>query len=133
MTARVILAKVASQLGQSIVIENVGGAGGTIGSATVARAQPDGYTLLYGNTSTLAIAPSVSVSLSYDPQKSFVAVALVSKAANALFVNPKLPVRSTAELVPYARANPGKINYSSPGFGTPNRARGRAFLSQRPE
>ena len=130
VTARIILAKVASQLDQSIVIENIGGAGGTIGSAAVARAKPDGYTLLYGNTSTLAIAPSVYSKLSYDPQKSFVAVAMVSKAANALFANPSLPVNSAAELVAYARANSGKMNYSSPGIGTPNQLAAELFIAK---
>lgn len=130
VTARLIANKIAGPLGQSIVVENIGGAGGTIGSANVARAKADGYNLLFGSTSTLAIAPAVNSKLSYDPQKSFTAVALVATAPHFLFVNPKLGIRSTAELIAYARANPDKFNFASPGIGTPNHLAAELFLSK---
>jgi tripartite-type tricarboxylate transporter receptor subunit TctC len=130
VTARLIAAKMSDSLGKSLVVENIGGAGGTIGSGNVARAEPNGYVLLYGSTSTLAIAPSVYGKLSYDPLTSFVAVGLVATAPHILFVNPNLPVRSTEDLIAYAKANPGKLNYASPGLGTPNHLAAELFKSK---
>jgi tripartite-type tricarboxylate transporter receptor subunit TctC len=106
-------------LGQSFVVENRGGAGGTIGARLAAQAEPDGYTLMYANTSTLSINPAVYRNLDYDPAKVFVPVALVGTSSNLVVVNPALPIKSIAELIAYGKANPGKLAYSSPGVGTP--------------
>jgi tripartite-type tricarboxylate transporter receptor subunit TctC len=106
-------------LGQSFVVENRGGAGGSIGARLAAQAEPDGYTLLFANTSTLSINPAVYRNLDYDPAKVFVPVALVGTTSNLVVVNPALPVKSIAELIAYGNANPGKLAYSSPGVGTP--------------
>jgi tripartite-type tricarboxylate transporter receptor subunit TctC len=115
-------ARLASQilppkLGQPIVVENRPGAGGAIGARAVASAPPDGYTLLAANTSVLAVYPSVSASAGYDPTKSFAAVAKVSESYQILVVHPSSPWKSVKELVDYAKANPGKLNYAHTGAG----------------
>jgi tripartite-type tricarboxylate transporter receptor subunit TctC len=106
-------------LGQSFVVENRGGAGGTIGARLAAQAEPDGYTLMFANTSTLSINPAVYRNLDFDPAKAFVPVALVGTTSNLVVVNPALPIKSIADLIAYGKANPGKLAYSSPGVGTP--------------
>ena len=106
-------------LGQSFVVENRGGAGGTIGARLAAQAEPDGYTLMFANTSTLSINPAVYRNLDFDPAKAFIPVALVGTTSNLVVVNPALPVKSIAELIAYGKSNPGKLAYSSPGVGTP--------------
>jgi len=117
--ARLIAQQLTPRLGQTVVVENVPGAGGVTGSRAVARAEPDGYTTLFGTTSTLAIAPAIQADVEYDPVKSFAAVARVSDSDMMLVVNPSVPARSVEELVRYAKANPGKLNYASAGVGTP--------------
>jgi tripartite-type tricarboxylate transporter receptor subunit TctC len=116
--ARAIGQKITESTGVAVVVENVPGAGGTIGAERVAKAAPDGYTLLMGHVGTLAVAPSVYPQLSYDPVRSFTPVALVAKVPNVLAVNSAMPVNSVAELVTYLRANPGKVNYGSGGNGS---------------
>lgn len=116
--ARAIGQKITEATGVSVIVENVPGAGGTIGAERVAKANPDGYTLLMGHVGTLAVAPSVYPQLAYDPIKSFAPVALVAKVPNVLAVNPAMPVNSVPELVSYLRANPGKVNYGSGGNGS---------------
>jgi tripartite-type tricarboxylate transporter receptor subunit TctC len=106
-------------LGATIVVENRLGAGGVIGARAVLAAPADGHTLLVGNTATLAINRAISKKLDYDPATAFVPVARIATSSNVLVVNPALPVNSVAELVAYAKANPGKLSYSSPGVGTP--------------
>jgi tripartite-type tricarboxylate transporter receptor subunit TctC len=113
-------------LGQSFVVENRGGAGGSIGARLAAQAEPDGYTLMFANTSTLSINPAVYKNLDYDPAK-FVPVALVGTTSNIVVVNPALPVKSIADLIAYGKANPGKLSYSSPGVGTPPHMIGEMF------
>jgi tripartite-type tricarboxylate transporter receptor subunit TctC len=113
-------------LGQSFVVENRGGAGGSIGARLASQAEPDGYTLMFANTSTLSINPAVYKNLDYDPAK-FVPVALVGTTSNIVVVNPALPVRSIADLIAYGKANPGKLSYSSPGVGTPPHMIGEMF------
>jgi tripartite-type tricarboxylate transporter receptor subunit TctC len=110
-------------LGQSFVVENRGGAGGTIGARLAAQAEPDGYTLMFANTSTLSINPAVYKNLDFDPAKAFVPVALVGTTSNIVVVTPALPVKSIA----YGKANPGKLSYSSPGVGTPPHMIGELF------
>lgn len=116
--ARAIGQKITESTGVAVIVENVPGAGGTIGAERVAKAAPDGYTLLMGHVGTLAVAPSVYPQLAYDPVKSFAPVALVAKVPNVLAVNSAMPVNSVAELVTYLRANPGKVNYGSGGNGS---------------
>jgi tripartite-type tricarboxylate transporter receptor subunit TctC len=104
--------------GKGFVIENRPGAGGTIASAQVAKAEPDGHTLMMGHIGTLAFGPSLYANVPYDPVRDFKPVALVATLPNILAVNPKLPVTSFQEFVAYAKANPGKLNYSSGGQGS---------------
>jgi len=106
-------------LGQNLIVENRGGAGGTLGARIAAAADPDGYTLMFANTSTLSINPAVYTHLDYDPATAFVPVALIGTTSNIMVLNPSLPVRSVAELIAYGNARPGKLAYSSPGVGTP--------------
>jgi tripartite-type tricarboxylate transporter receptor subunit TctC len=92
-----------------------------------AQAEPDGYTLMFANTSTLSINPAVYRNLDFDPSKAFVPVALVGTTSNIVVVNPVLPVKSIAELIAYGKANPGKLSYSTPGVGTPPHMIGEMF------
>jgi len=105
-------------LGTILVVENVAGAGGTVGADRASKAAPDGYTLLMGHVGTLAVAPAVYPNLPYDPIKSFVPVAWVAKVPNVLAVHPSVPANNVAELVKYLKANPGKVNYGSGGNGS---------------
>jgi tripartite-type tricarboxylate transporter receptor subunit TctC len=114
-------------LGQNIVIENRGGAGGTIGARAAAAAEADGYTLMFANTSTLSINPAVYTHLDYDPAKVFAPVALIGTTSNIMVVNPALPVKSVSEVIAYGNANPGKLAYSTPGIGTPPHMIGELF------
>lgn len=116
--ARTIGQKISESTGAPVVIENVPGAGGTIGADRVAKASADGYTLLMGHVGTLAVAPAVYPNLPYDPIKSFAPVAWVAKVPNVLAVHPSLPANNVAELVKYLKANPGKVNYGSGGNGS---------------
>jgi tripartite-type tricarboxylate transporter receptor subunit TctC len=116
--ARLVAHQIAPLLGQSVIIDNRAGAANTLGSAEAARAAPDGYTLLYSSASGLVIAPMLQKNAGYDPIKSYDPVALVAATSNVLVVNPSVPARSAHELVAYAKANPGKINFSSGGIGT---------------
>jgi tripartite-type tricarboxylate transporter receptor subunit TctC len=104
-------------LGQAFVVENRAGAGNTIGSKDAAEATPDGYTLLYSAASGLIIAPLLHADAGYNPLTSFDPVALVGATSNVLVVNPAMPAHSVAELLAYAKANPGKVNFSSGGIG----------------
>jgi tripartite-type tricarboxylate transporter receptor subunit TctC len=115
---RAIAAKLSEALGQPFVIENKAGAGGSIGAAEVARAAPDGYTLLMGHIGTLAINPSLYPNLSYDARTSFAAVALIARVPNVLVVNPAVPARTVQELIALAKAKPGALRYASGGNGS---------------
>ena len=117
VVGRIVAQKLSEQLGQSVVVENRPGAGGSIGSDMVAKAAPDGYTILMATSSTHSIGPALQ-KLPYDPIKDFAAITHVADIPNVLVVSPKLPVSSVKELVAYAKANPGKLNYASSGIGT---------------
>lgn len=117
--ARQVAQHMSGTLSQPVVVENVAGAGGNVGARLVARSEPDGYTLLFGTTSTYAINPAVYKDLGYDPLKSFAPVARAFNSPMVLVVHPSVPVKSLADLIAYARANPGKLNYGSAGVGTP--------------
>jgi tripartite-type tricarboxylate transporter receptor subunit TctC len=117
-------------LGQAFVVENRSGAGNTIGSKDAAEAAPDGYTLLFSAASGLIIAPLLHPDAGYDPLKSFAPIALVGASSSILVVNPAVPVHSVAELVAYAKANPGKVNFSSGGIGVLPHLIGELFKSR---
>ena len=116
--ARAIGERLQDALGQPFVIENRPGAGGSIGATEVARAAPDGYTLLMGHIGTLAVNPSLYRDLAYDPHTSFAAVALVARVPNVLVVNPAVPARTVMELIALAKAKPGSLRYASGGNGS---------------
>ena len=118
LVARIVAEKMGETLGQSIVVENRGGAGGTIGARSVAKSPPDGYTLLLGYTGTLAIGPSMYPNAGFDPRKDFAPVGRIGTAPTLLVVHTSVPVHSVAELIAYAKANPGKLNFGSAGIGT---------------
>jgi len=116
--ARVVARSLSTALGQNVVVDNRGGAGNTIGSAEAARATPDGYTLLFSSASGLVISPMLYANPGYDPLKSYAPVAATTDIPLVLVVNPAVPAKSVGELVAYARANPGKLNFASGGSGT---------------
>jgi tripartite-type tricarboxylate transporter receptor subunit TctC len=117
-------------LGQPFVVENRSGAGNTIGSKDAAEAVPDGYTLLFSAASGLIIAPLLHPDAGYDPLKSFEPIALVGASSSILVVNPGVPAHSVAELVAYAKASPGKINFSSGGIGVLPHLTGELFKAR---
>jgi tripartite-type tricarboxylate transporter receptor subunit TctC len=116
--ARAIAPKLASALGQNVVVDNKPGAGGSLGAAEAAKADPDGSTLLMGHIGTLAVNPSMYPKLPYDPLKSFVPVAYVARVPNVLVVNAASPIKSLKHLIEAARAQPGRLTYSSGGNGS---------------
>ena len=115
--ARITANYLQNTLGKAFVVENRAGAGNTIGSKDAAEAVPDGYTLLYSAASGMIIAPLLHSDAGYDPLKSFDPIALVGESSNILVVNPSVPAKTVQELVAYAKANPGKVNFSSGGIG----------------
>ncbi len=117
-TARLVGRSWSAALGAQIVVDNRGGAGGTIGSEAVAKSAPDGYTLLWGNVGPLAIGPGLYKKLGYDVARDFGPVSLVATLPFVLFASPVLPANSVAELVAYAKAHPGEINFGSTGVGS---------------
>ncbi|MBI3375887.1 MAG: tripartite tricarboxylate transporter substrate binding protein [Betaproteobacteria bacterium] len=115
--ARILAEKLQGALGQAFVVENRPGATGAIGSEFVARSAPDGYTLVVVPSSTHAVNPNLT-KLSWDPQRDFTPIAMVGNVTTLLIVNPGLPVKSVQEFVAYAKANPGKLNFGTPGRGS---------------
>ncbi len=115
--ARLLSQHILARLGQPAVIENRPGAGGAIGARLVATAAPDGYTLLVGNTSVLAVIPAVSASAGYDPVRHFTAVGQFSQSYQILVTRPQVAAKTVGELVAYARANPGRLSYAHSGAG----------------
>jgi tripartite-type tricarboxylate transporter receptor subunit TctC len=115
--ARVAGQKIGAALGQPVVIDNRGGAGGAIGTELAARSPADGYTLLLGSQGPFAILPVISTRLAYDPLKDFAPVTVMCSFPFLLVVNPSLPVKSVQELIALARAKPGQLNFGSPGNG----------------
>jgi len=118
IVSRQLATQVAPRLGQPVVIENRAGAGGTIGTAAVAKAAPDGYTIGLATTSAVAIAPSVYRDLPYDSSKAFAPVIEIARGPYILSVRAGLPVQNVNELIAHAKQNPGKLNFGSPGKGT---------------
>jgi tripartite-type tricarboxylate transporter receptor subunit TctC len=128
--ARNVADKLSVSLGQQIVVENRGGAGGTIGTRSVARATPDGYTILLSYTATMAIAPAMNANAGYDPRKDFVPIGMIGAAPSVLVVNPSMPVHSVAELIAFAKAAPAPLQYGSPGVGTVNHLAGEYLAAE---
>jgi len=118
--------KVGPSLG-TIVVDNRGGAGGVIGAGEVARARPDGYTVLMGNSSTQILNPTVMRRPPYDAVKEFVTVDMIALSATSVMVHPSVPARTLKQLIGYARANPGKLSYGSAGAGTLTNLAGEMF------
>jgi tripartite-type tricarboxylate transporter receptor subunit TctC len=118
--ARIVAQRLGPKLGQSVIVENRPGAGTVIGTTAVAKAPPDGYTLLMATPTPMAINVRVHKQLPYDPATDFVPLALVASAPFVLVVNPALPVHSVAELIDYAKQHPGKLSYGSGGVGAPH-------------
>jgi tripartite-type tricarboxylate transporter receptor subunit TctC len=117
--ARLVGDQVTTALGQPVVIENrPGGAGGTVGTKFVTTADPDGYTLTLASPGPITVAPAVNKALDYDPLKQLVPVAMIAQTPFVATINPGVPANTVAEFVAYAKVNPGKVNYASPGFGT---------------
>src|ERR1700675_3003084 len=112
---RIVQPRLSELLGQQIVVENRAGAAGNIGVEAAARAAPDGYTVFLGNIGTIAINPAVFPDLPVNPIRDFIAVTQVVDVPSVLVVNPSFSVKSVKEFVAYAKANPGKLNYGSPG------------------
>ncbi len=117
LLARLIADGLSHTLPQPVIIDNRAGAGGAIGARVVAAAPPDGYTLMLGNTATLANIPAVSKNAGYDPIKDFAPVAKLTDSYQLLVVTPGFPAKSVAELIAYAKANPGKLDYAAVGAG----------------
>src|SRR4051812_30612927 len=127
IVGRGVADKIGELLGEKVVVDNRPGAGGTVGTKAVAKADPDGYTLVLGYTGTLAIGPSLYKSVGYDPRKDFAPIGLIGNAPNSLVVHPSFPAKTVAELIAYAKANPGKVNFGSAGAGTASHITGEYF------
>lgn len=125
--ARAIMPKVSLALGKPIIIDNKPGAGGNVGAELVAGSAPDGYTLLYGTNGTHSINQSLYRNLRFDPIRDFTPVSRMTEIAAMLVVNPQLPVMTTTQLIRYATANPGKVNFASAGNGTTSHLSGELF------
>jgi tripartite-type tricarboxylate transporter receptor subunit TctC len=130
LLARSIAQRLAQQTGQNIVVDNRAGAGGTIGSAEAAKAAPDGATLLMATSSTHAIGPHLNPNLPYKVDTDFTPIAHVANATNLVLVPLALPVNSVQELIAYAKARPGQLNYASSGNGTIVQLTAEAFKAQ---
>lgn len=109
--ARLVAERMSKTLGQQVVVENRGGAGGTVATRAIAKSAPDGHTILLSYTGTFAINPTLYPNAGYDPRKDFAAIGSIGTLTSVLVSHPSLPVKSTADLIAYAKANPGKINY----------------------
>jgi tripartite-type tricarboxylate transporter receptor subunit TctC len=127
LLARVAAQRLQAALHQNVIIENRGGAGGAIAAKAAGNAEPDGYTLFMGNTSVLVLIPILSRTPAFDPAKLFTPVARLAESYQVLVVHPSLPVKTVAELVAYAKANPGKLNFSSAGVGNTIHLAGELF------
>jgi tripartite-type tricarboxylate transporter receptor subunit TctC len=118
VVARAVAEPMSRSLGQPVIIENRGGAGGSVGTRQVAKAAPDGYTLGLGGTGTLAVDPTLYPAVGYDPRKDFAPIGLIATSPLIVLVNQSVPARNVQELVALARAQPGKLNYASAGVGS---------------
>lgn len=115
--ARLIAQKLSQKWGQPVIVENKGGAAGMIGADVVAKAKPDGYTILMGNIGTQSVNPSLYKKMPYDPDRAFAPISLVAELPLMMMVNAKVPAKTVQEFVAYAKAHPGQLSYSSSGAG----------------
>ena len=129
VTARIIAQALSDRLGQPVVVENRGGAGGNIGADAVAKAEPDGYTLLMATSSTFAANPNLYKTLPFDVQKDFAPITVTAFIPNLLVVNPSVPANNVADFIAYLKANPDKLNFASAGNGTSQHLSGELFNS----
>ena len=127
IVGRVVADGLSKELGQPVVIENRGGAGGTVGTAVVAKAAPDGYTLAIGTTSTHAVGPATLPKVAFDPVKGFAPITLVAETPYVLAVNKGVAAKTVAELIALVKAQPGKFNYGSAGAGSTTHLAGAMF------
>src|SRR3954454_12818192 len=118
LQARLIAKGLAERLGKPVVVENRPGAGGSIGAGFAARAAPDGYTLFFASTATLAIEPAIHSNTGFDPLRDFAPITVISEMPLILVLSPSVPAKSVAELIALARRNPGELTYASAGPGT---------------
>ncbi len=118
--ARALAEQLTKSMGQAVIVDNRAGASGNVGSLVVAKARPDGYTLLVGSMSTHAMNPALMPNMPFKGVEDFTPIALMANVINTLVVHPSVPARSVKELVAYAKANPGKLNYASAGSGSTN-------------
>ena len=130
LVGRILADRLGDSLGQRVVIDNRGGAGGVVGAEAVMRAEPDGYTLLMGTIGTHSINSYVYPKISYDPIKDFSPIIQFGTAPNVLVVHPSLPVKTAKELIAYVKERPGKTNYASSGNGTSNHLSGAMFAAR---
>ncbi|WAC27554.1 Bug family tripartite tricarboxylate transporter substrate binding protein [Ancylobacter sp. SL191] len=129
LVGRLIAERMSAELGQPVVVENKGGAGGNLGAAQVAKAAPDGYTILMGTVATHALNPAIYKKMPYDPVTSFAPISLLAVVPNVLVVNPEFPAKTTEELIVLLKKEPGKYSYASSGNGTPLHLSGELFKS----
>ena len=127
--ARLTASDLGTRLGQQVIVENRPGAGSTIGFKAAASAEPDGYTLLFGSSGSLGVAPALYPTLDVDPLKHFTAVATTSLLPHVMVVGPSVPAKTLAEFIAYAKANPGRLNYGA-GLGTPPHLLSTLFKTQ---
>ncbi|AHG64551.1 Bug family tripartite tricarboxylate transporter substrate binding protein [Advenella mimigardefordensis] len=125
--ARILAQKLGERLGQQVIVDNRGGAGGSIAAELVARSKADGYTLFFGTTGTMAINPSLYANLRYDPIRDFAPISLMATTMNVLVVNRQLPVKTLGDLVKLAKAKPDELTYGSAGNGSSNHLSGELF------
>jgi tripartite-type tricarboxylate transporter receptor subunit TctC len=129
LVARVVAQKMTDGLGQQVLVENKGGAGGNLGSAAVAKSDPDGYTILMGTVATHALNPAIYKKMPFDAVADFAPISLLVTVPNVLVVNPDLPAKSVQELIALAKEKPGELSYASSGNGTPLHLSGELFKS----
>jgi tripartite-type tricarboxylate transporter receptor subunit TctC len=127
VVGRIVAERMSAELGQQVVVQNVGGAGGSLGAQQVAQAEPDGYTILMGTVATHALNPLILKEKPYDPVTDFAPVSLLVVVPNVLAVNPELPVNTVQELIDLAKKDPGVLSYASSGNGTPLHLSGELF------
>ena len=127
LLARIASQKFSESFGQQFVVDNRPGAGGLIGTEQVAKAAPDGYTLLLATTAPNSVAPSLYAKIPFDPVRDFASISLIATTCYVLSVHPSMPVKNARELVALAKAQPGQLTFSSPGAGTPNHLSGELF------
>ena len=129
VTGRIVAQGLSARLGQQVIVDNRGGAGGIVGVDSVAKSAPDGYTIVMGTAGTMAINPHMYSKMPFDPIKDFVAITPAGQALNALCVHPSLPAKSVKELIALAKAQPGKLNFATGGIGASDHIATELFMS----